>query len=345
MTEPGKGKKDRWDIIRALGPAIIAAVVGVLGLWYNYNQADITKRSDRRQVYTNIMAQREVSDNSIRATMFATLLKAMFNDGDGLGTKDKGASDDIDIIKQRVMFLDLMSRNFDTIDIKPLFTELDRDLTKKLADTRFSVQQNDNFFAMRDQLRRIGRHLSIKQLNALASLSGSEVTKLVIYTYADGVLHVTQDKSNGNDTSLPVEVKPRAIVDGMVDISLEYNKSKESDPSSLNQSFILTFYDMPYIDNMVIDKDMRISVVLSKYLTTADLDRFKGRFKGSIGRSILEEYEELKKAHISQYAELRIIKFPSKYIGNRDRPYLQDIMENLIENNEKVKSGKTGPAK
>lgn len=33
---------------------------------------------------------------------------------------------------------------------------------------------------------------------------------------------------------------------------------------------------------------------------------------------------------ISQYAELRIIKFPAEYIGNRDRPYLQEIIQNLV---------------
>jgi hypothetical protein len=175
MPEPGRGKKDFWDILNALGPAIIAAVVAVLGIMYNVQQSSIAKSSEMRQVYTNIMAQRETSDNSIRAAMFEMIFNAMF--GKGLGTLSKDAPNDINIIKQRIMFMDILSRNFDTIDIKPIFEDLDHDLTRKLSDTGFSAQQRGDFFAMRSELRRIGRNLSIKQLNALASLPGSEVTR------------------------------------------------------------------------------------------------------------------------------------------------------------------------
>ncbi len=70
MSESNTGKKDFWDILTALGPAIIAAVVAMLGIMYNkqqasiadsYNlqQASIARSSGMRQVYTNIMAQRE----------------------------------------------------------------------------------------------------------------------------------------------------------------------------------------------------------------------------------------------------------------------------------------------
>jgi hypothetical protein len=336
MPEQGTGKKDSWDILKALGPAIIAAVVAVLGIMYNIQQASIAKSSTMRQVYTNIMAQRETSDNSIRATMFEMLFKAMF--GNGLGTQSKVATDDINIIKQRIMFMDLISRNFDTIDIKPLFQDLDHDLTKKLFDTSISAQQRGYLFSMRSELRRIGRNLSIKQLNALASLPGSEVSKYVILKNATGEFQVMQDESvsNSNETSLPVEIKPQDISDGMVEISLEYKKSKTSDSSFKAPSFIVTFYDLPYIDNSVLDKDMRVGVVLSKYVETGDLDRFRDRLE----RKLFKDYEDLKGDGISHFAELRIIKFPAKYISNRDRPYIEDIIQALLEEQKEGKTGK-----
>lgn len=324
MSEPDKHKKDFWDILNALGPAIIAAVVAVLGITYNSQQASLAKSSEMRQVYTNIMAQRETSDNSIRASMFQMLLNAMF--AKGLGTPNTDALTDV---KQRVMFLDLLSRNFDTIDIKPLFEELDQDLTRKLSDPGLSAQQRGDFFDMLSELRRIGRNLSIKQLNALASLPGSEVSRYVILKNATGELQVIHDESvsSGSTTSQLVEIKPQDISNGSVEIALEYNKSKGSDSSFKAPSFLITFYDLPYIDNSVLDKDMRVGVVLSKYVETGDLDRFRNR----IDRKLLQDYEDLKGDGISQYAELRIIKFPAKYIGNRDRPYLQDIIQTLLE--------------
>jgi hypothetical protein len=336
MPKPGGGKKDFWDILNALGPAIIAAVVAVLGISYNTQQASIAKSSEMRQVYTNIMAQRETSDNSIRASMFQMLLNAMFIKD--LGTPSKDAPDDINGVKQRIMFLDLLSRNFDTIDIKPLFEELDHDLTKKLSDPGLSGQQRGDFFDMRSELRRIGRNLSIKQLNALASLPGSEVARYVILKDAKGNLQVMQDESvsKGSDTPQLLEIKPQDIYNGIVDISLEYKKSKTSDSSFKAPSFIITVYDLPYIDNSVLDKDMRVGVVLSKYVETGDLVRFRDR----LDRKLLKDYEDLREDGISQYAELRIIKFPAKYIGNRDRPYLQDIIQTLLEEQKEGNTGK-----
>ena len=84
---------------------------------------------------------------------------------------------------------------------------------------------------------------------------------------------VMQDDSaaNGNGDTIPVEIKAQGLDDGKVEISLEYQKTKASDQGFKAPSFIITFYDMPYIDNSVIDKDMRVGVVLTKYATTKDL--------------------------------------------------------------------------
>ncbi len=182
---------------------------------------------------------------------------------------------------------------------------------------------------MRNELRRIGRNLSIRQLNALAALQGSEVSKYVILKKATGEFQVIPDAplTNGNGAALPVEILPEDISDGVVDITLDYRKGTTSESTFKPPSFVLTFYDLPYIDNKVLDKDMRLGVVLSKYSDTGELDRFSDR----LDRKLVQDYQDLKADGISQYAELRIIKFPAKYIGNRDRPYLQDIIETLLE--------------
>jgi hypothetical protein len=339
MPEENKVKKDLWDILNALGPALIAAVVAVLGIMYSSQQTEISKATEMRQVYTNIMAQRETSDNSIRATMFGMLFNAMFDKG--LDSAEKNP-DDIQALKKRVMFLDLMSRNFDTIDIKPLFEDLDQELTRKIAGEGFSPGQRGGYYALRGELRRIGRNLSVKQLNALASLPGSAVTRFILMKGGDGEIQVMQDEaaSNGNGEALPVEIKARDITDGMVDISLEYKKTKASDPGFKAPSFVITFYDLPYIDNTVIDKDMRVGVVLSKCVSTADLDLY-GNW---LDRKLVKDYEDLKAGGITRYAELRIIRFPAEYIGNRDRPYLQDIIHSLVEEQQEKAPGKAEAA-
>ena len=333
MSDEKHAKKDFWDILHTLGPAIIAAAVGIVGGMYNYQQAQISKASEMREVYTKIMAERESSDNSIRATMFEMLFNAMFAKGFGSANSNP---DDIHNIKQQVMFLDVLSRNFDTVDIKPLFEDLDSELTKKIYDGKaYSADQRGNYFEMRSELRRIGKNLSIKQLNALASLPDSVVKTIVLLQDMKGNIQTMQDEtaSNGNGDTIPVEIKPEGISDGRVNISLEYQKTKASDQGIKAPSFIITFYDLPYIDNSILDKDMRVGVILTKYISMRDLDMFPDRLE----RKLIKDYKDLKESGIAKYAELRIIKFPAKYTGNRDRPYLQEILQNLVAEQKEKK--------
>ncbi len=325
-TEELPKKKDLWDIMQALGPALIAATVAIMGSVYSYQQAQMTKSSEMREVYTKIMTERESSDNNIRASMFQMLFNAMFDKD----INSASTPDNISLIKKRVMFLDVLSRNFDTVDIKPLFEDLDGELTKKIYnDNVYSDGAQKDYFAMRSELRRIGRNLSVKQLNALASLPGTVVKSVVLLEDKDKNLMVMQDDgaANGNGDTIPVEIKAQGLDDGKVEISLEYQKTKVSDKGFKAPSFIVTFYDMPYIDNSVIDKDMRVGVVLTKYATTKDLDFFRDR----IDKRLIKDYEDLKAGGIAKYAELRLIKFPAKYTGHRDRPYLQEILQDLVE--------------
>lgn len=330
-SEEQPKKKDLWDIMQALGPAIIAATVAIMGSVYGYQQAQMTKASEMREVYTKIMTERESSDNSIRANMFQMLFNAMFDKD----IKSTNTPDSISLVKKRIMFLDVLSRNFDTVDIKPLFEDLDGELTKRIYnDKSYSGNVQKEYFAMRYDLRRIGRNLSIKQLNALASLPGTVVKSIVLIEDKEANLTVMQDESatGGSGYSIPVEVKPQGLDDGKVEIALEYQKTKVSDQGFKAPSFIVSFYDMPYIDNSVIDKDMRVGVVLTKYVTTGDLDMFRDR----IDKKLVKDYEDLKAGGVVKYAELRLIKFPAKYTGHRDRPYLQEILQELVEE-EKAK--------
>jgi hypothetical protein len=336
-TEEKREKKDIWDILKALGPAILAAVVAVMGGWYNLQQTQLNKASEMQQarlnkdsqmqqVYTNIMTERESSDNTIRAKMFEILIGSMFEKGAGSAATNPN---DVTTIQKQVMFLDLLSRNFDTIDVKPLFENLDQNLTKKIYDEKdYSAAQRGDFFDTRSELRQVGRLLSVKQLNALASLPGSVVQGIVLLKDKDGNIQAIKDESvsNGNGVKIPVDIKCNEIYDGTVDISLDYTKSKSSDQSFKAPAFGVSFYDLPYIDNSVLDLDMRVGVILTKSVSIRDFDMFSDR----LDKKLIKDYQDLKDGGITQYAELRIIKFPAKYIGNRDRPYLQEIIQELI---------------
>ncbi len=163
-----------------------------------------------------------------------------------------------------------------------------RELVKIYDGKVYSVDQRGNYFEMRSELRRIGKNLSIKQLNALASLPDSVVKTIVLLQDMKGNIQTMQDEtaSNGNGDTIPVEIKPEGISDGMVNISLEYQKTKASDQGIKAPSFIITFYDLPNIDNSILDKDMRVGVILTKYISMRDLDMFPDRLE----RKLIKDY-------------------------------------------------------
>ena len=74
-----------------------------------------------------------------------------------------------------------------------------------------------------------------------------------------------------------------------------------------------------------------------KYVAIRDLDLFRNR----LDRKLVKDYQDLKDGGITQYAELRIIRFPAKYIGNRDRPYPQEIIQNLVGDQKESREKKT----
>lgn len=320
--------KDIWDIIKALGPAIIAAAVAIVGSSYNYQQTQLSKSSQMREAYTRIMTERENSDNNIRAKMFEMVIGSMFDKQ----MRGEIQLDDTGAIKQRIMFLDLLSRNFDTVDIKPLFEDLDNELTKRLSPSYgFDRAKRGEVFVLRSELRRIGRNLSVKQLNALSALPGSVVKRVVIIEDVNGGLTAVPDENvNGNGT-VPVEVKPQGINDGNVEVLVDYQRNKATDQGFRAPEFEISFYDLPYIDNSVLDKDMRIGVILTKYFNLEDLELYRA----NLDRKTVKEYEELKAGGIRRYAELRLIKFPAQYTGYRDRPYLQEVLQDLVDEQAK----------
>ena len=75
---------------------------------------------------------------------------------------------------------------------------------------------------------------------------------------------------------------------------------------------------------------MRIALVLTKFFNVQDLDKFRSK----LDRRLLRDYQDMKDGGIAKYAEVRLIKFPAKYTGHRDRPYLQEILQDLVDDNK-----------
>jgi homoserine trans-succinylase len=119
--QPGEEKRnpnDKWDKIKAIGSfsqaiasIITACTVTLLGLLIKNSVDQATLRSNRIQVYTQIMSQREQAESSLRKDMFANFIRTF--------TEERKAS-----LKAQILNLELLSYNFhESLNLKPLFLD------------------------------------------------------------------------------------------------------------------------------------------------------------------------------------------------------------------------------
>jgi hypothetical protein len=347
--------KDAWDKLRAAGPVAVALVVGVMGAWFNLQQAELERHSRHQQVFTELLAQRERADSDLRSATFKTLFDHYFKEGSLKDTELIEAASNpqrfvalTGAVKQRIMFLELLGRNFETIDIKPLFENLDLRLTNIIKN---GGKENPSFaqleaFRQREILRKVGRSLGGKQATALASLDETKTQLVGITSCPDkdilkakygkvekaenklvnlvqeNLILIVADKIEGEN----VKVMNAKFGDGKVRLSLEIPSSKNNEPPS----FSVGFYESPYLDNTRFSSDARLAVVLEKFIAPKQYARFLTRIEsGSLRDDYLRYQEDLPEG--CEYAAVRVLLFPEGYMGLRDRPYVEEILLKMRE--------------
>ncbi|VAW42470.1 hypothetical protein MNBD_DELTA03-1111 [hydrothermal vent metagenome] len=323
-------KKDLWDKLSSIGPLFIALAVSAIGGWFNFQQASLEKANHRQELFTSLLAQRERADSNLRATMFNTLFEAYFGGKFSSKTAKRPADSkgneqfNPNAIRSQIMFLNLLSRNFDTIDIKPLFEEVDRQLTVLINDKRAGDDSKDAF-VLRQKLRRVGKSLALNQAKNLASLQQTHTEKVFIKKCGSEpaefhIIGKTQVQSKIIDVT--------DILDGKVRVVLDTSDSASD--NGVPPSFTVSFYDMPYIDNAHLSSNVRLSIVLEQYISPRRFKPFLNQIVDhGIADTVRRSLENGRDSNCDQ-AVIRLIQFPEGYMGLRDRPYLEEVYRRIL---------------
>lgn len=122
-NEKEKMKRGLWDWFELLAkfmPAILVAVIAFMGNQFLQNKQ---KADSNLKLYTQLLANKENSENTLRKDMFSEMLQSFLSPAEG-GREDDIGSDEKTIIKIRkdLLSLELLARNFhESLDMKPLF--------------------------------------------------------------------------------------------------------------------------------------------------------------------------------------------------------------------------------
>lgn len=360
-------RKDFWDKVKAAGPMFVAIVGGIIGGWYNLQQtslqnnaqkdraeleqkeqkarAELEQTTHKSEVWTSLVAQRERADSDLRAAMFKTLFDAYF--GGSVTSKSLGdashftsktpdvAGLNLDDVHKQTLFLNLMVRNFDTIDIKPVFLDLDEKLGAVVGDVRRTPAYRAAVFEERERLRKVAGSVASQQVRALASLPHTTLRRifwrnknkncdkpqlkpqLQLLAQVDG----QKEKSDDGEVTIDgVIFKAPIVADGRVLMKLDTEKGGDAGLVP----FTLSFYDLPFIDNTRLASEVRLALVLDKYISYPEVKDFIGHIKDP---QLRESYMEAKDS--CWQAAVRVVKFPVDYMGLRDRPYLDDVVRRM----------------
>jgi hypothetical protein len=178
----------RWKIRVAkadVAQKILISIVGaaLVSIFYVFqaNQA-------QSRYYSDLQAQRERADADLRANMFKTLFEAYFKNKIEAAQKAAASGHDtparaealLSDLGQGIMLSDLLARNFETVDVRPLFENLDRRLTDLIEHGGGKIQIEA--FTHREELRRVAygataRQTELLQANARAKVQQVKITQ------------------------------------------------------------------------------------------------------------------------------------------------------------------------
>ena len=323
-------ERSRWDYVelflRPVSSFLTAITVALIG-WFGQGvlvdraekdkeiaiegQRQETIRNETAQnyrLYTELLSKREDADSALRRDMFTTILEKFFQ----LNTGAYGKAD----MSNRLLKLEMLALNFgESLSLSPLFIALDHviDSFSYTSEAPDIDRQDD-----RDRLHSLAKRVADQQLSALSA--GGESHEVIIdldfffdeegepkfnedgsekyYTYPDddmdvqGTMDVELEGIN-RTYSFVFSDPDKNYKSVHVDIEIQTG----NEPLPVERSFDLNYFNFPMVDNTRLSLDQRFALILTDFG--------------------------------DKHLTVTAISFPGKYSGQRDKPFLDDVIHRL----------------
>jgi len=192
--------------------------------------------------------------------------------------------------KEKLTLLRLLALNFhEFFDLKPLFEELETELGE--------IEE-------KNKLREIAKEIAGKQEALLSHIKEGMVFERVLYEGEEnGIIVPPEDMNPYRDHRLGIVLKEIGQNEAYVKLHvIDIPEGVKDVGETAELGFEVSFYDMPFIDNTKLFNTTRFAITLKDIVMD----------------------EKQKKA-----ARIKIIFFPESYMSTRDRPYLDEMLQQL----------------
>jgi len=328
----------RADVARTVAISIVGTAIAAIFYVFQDNQT-------QSRYYSDLQAQRESADSALRAQMFTTLfqnyLKAKLESAQRAREGKAGAQElteaQLTDLQQEIVMSDLLARNFEAVDVRPMFEDIDRRLTLRIdagREGQEAIADQRKAFSLREQLRRVAGGAAARQTAALISRAGARSEQLNIEQCktADGP-HVEITPSFLPPLGQGAEGFIESVVADSVNVTILHSANARAPatagvdtPQQQRVRFAVTFYDMPVLESVRLPHGERIALTMTRFLSGRTCERFWGELDeatradcGPLLADLNDHQRDCSRADIS------LTTIPAGYIGVRDRPYLKDL--------------------
>jgi hypothetical protein len=294
-------KRDIWDkmgvLLQSGGGLLTAITVAVLGfIGSNYlKDREIAETASRERMQANETNVRIYTElMSRREEAESALRKDMFVSMIQSFLKPGSAS-----LDEKVLNLELLSYNFhESLNLKPLFVYIDRQIRSSRDPAKKQYLE---------RLQNVATEITRKQMLVLEGAG----------TKFDRIIDLESLKANPG--GIPLEegtlvldsmmrhfsifVQAADLVTRELKVRLEIRTPQDTlgNLETSSVEFWTGFFDFPMIDNTRLGHDQRCAVVLNAFEDTS--------------------------------ADITLVYFPGSYASLKEKPYYQDVVQNLMRSN------------
>jgi len=288
-------RKDLWDKARIVLEPVGGLLTAIAVVWIGFlTNRHLTLRQDagaKERLYSELISRREESESALRKDMFASIITSF------LTQRDTHAPSSKEELEAKVLNLELLSYNFhESLNLTPLFLHLVR------AISEAPIGREDRLQFV-DRLKRMAAEVNRREGDLLESAGDSREWDVNL----DSVPRAEGPSLRLDDATLTVDTITRVFRLSAVGVDLARQELKlrlevitpdtTADRKSEQATFSVGFFDFPMVDNTRLSRDQRCAVVLQQF--------------------------------DSSHAHIRLLYFPGSRASLRERPYYEEILENL----------------
>jgi hypothetical protein len=281
-------EKDFWDkaaiVLQPVGGLLAALAVAGLGFFGSQFIERRQAEETRARFASELISKREEADSALRKDMFVSIIQSFL--------RPESTS-----LEDRLLKLELLAYNFhESLNLKPLFTQLERDTFKS-----GKAEGGE----LRERLSKVAREVTRKEMVVLEDAGRSFERTIDFDDLAKnpgGILlepaRLTLDNVERIFTLLVKKVDA-GRKEMLFRLEVKTRSEDAGEYRTDDAEFWVGYYDFPMIDHVRLSRDQRCAVVLRN-------------FGGGSAR-------------------IAAVYFPGAYASLKEKPYVQEMVKTLLQ--------------